>query len=616
MNSEAFENLQLTRVESVSDVENLMRWVGERRPTKLSVDVETTGLNAGSDRIRTAQFGDGQQGWFLDHRDWRGVTKQIIETYDRPMVAHNLQFDSKMLKVDGIEIPQRLAHDTMVLCHLKDAARGIDLKGSAARYVDKRAKIGQNLLKEAYSKGGWDWATIPTDVPAYWIYSTMDTCLCSLLDYALYDEIIASYREAYELELAAIHCLRDAEIAGMHVDEEYRQLAEQKLLMEIALLEPQLPIDNPGSDKQVIDYLHSLGARWEVYTEKGNLSVDKHVLEWLAPKFPICTVLAEWRTKTRLLTNYIQKMAENPYGLAANGVLHANTRSVEARTGRMSVTNPPMQTLPRGRVVRDAIVAKPGHVFVMADFAGMEMRALASFAQEQRMLAMFNSGLDVHTETAKQLYGNDFTKPQRTVCKNGGFAKVYGAGVAKFAVTAGIEMDVATAFVENYDLLFPGINHYMEKTMQEVVTRAGGRRGYGYVETIDGRRLPVEGDKAYKGVNFTIQGSCAVTTKKKIVELAQAGLGDWFRLAVHDELIYEVPFEHVEVANKIIQHVMPERRDYPGVVLEIESDMVDRWGQHYREDYPAYIETEDPEWWTRRSSEPSSFFAFNQETSS
>lgn len=592
------EDISVTRVERIEDVEEMMRWLGERRATRLAVDVETTGLNAGVDKIRLAQFGDAMRGFALDYRDWRGVVKQVIETYDRDMVAHNLLYDSKMLKADGIVIPQRLAHDTMVQVHLKAPDKGMDLKGACVRYVDKRARAGQQLLKEAYAKTGTNWATIPTDVPAYWIYSTLDTCLTSRLDSVLWKDTGGGpFREAYELELAVIHCLREAELAGMVVDEEYRQLAEAKLRMEIAMLEPQIPIDNPGSDKQVIAYLHSLGAHWEIYTEKGNLSVDKDVLKWLAPNFPVCVPLLEWRQKTRLLTNYIEKMAEYPYGLAANGMLHCNTRTVEARTGRMSVTDPPMQTLPRGRVVRDGIVARDGHCFVMADFNGMEMRALASFAHEENMLAAFARGEDLHGFVAQALYGPDYTKQHRTICKNGNFSKVYGAGVAKFAATAGIDVDTAAAFLASYDQMFPGIAAYMEKTALEVVQRAGGRKNDGWVETIDGRKLPVEGDKAYKGVNFTIQGSCAVTTKKKIVELDAAGLGPYFRLAVHDELIYEVPFELAGTAEQVIHHVMPERDDYPGVVLEIESDTVDRWGQHYRgDDFPKYVETEDPAW--------------------
>ncbi len=588
-----------------------MNWLGNRREF-LAVDVETTGLNVGYDYIRLAQFGDGTMGWALDYRDWRGVVADVLRRYDRPIVAHNLLFDAKMLKADGIEIPQRLAHCSMVMAHLADPAAAMGLKAASARWVDKRAASGQHLLKEAMALGGWDFATIPVDVPAYWQYAALDTCLSSVLAETLYPE---TRKRPYELELATIHCLRDAELAGLLVDEEYRLAAEAQLVIEVRGLEAELdalaPGMNPGSDQQVIKALQSLGAELIVRTERGNISVDKDVLAWLAAHegaayAPLASTLGPWRTKERLLNSYIRKFAPIgsgwndkgiPVGLAAGGVLRASTKPVGARTGRMSVTDPPLQTLPRGRVVRDAIIAREGYCFVLADFSGMEMRALASFAQEPEMLAAYTRGEDLHNFTAEKLYGATFSKQQRTLCKNGGFANIYGAGVEKFAVTAGIDVGAARLFRDQYDAMFPGVRKYMEKVVAEVIYSAGGkRRGYGHVTLTDGRWLPVEAEKAYKGVNFTIQGSCAITTKEKIVELDHAGLGPYFRLAVHDELIYEVPEGYAREALGIIEEVMPDRKNFPGVTLEIEVDCVQRWGQHYKDDYPKYVETEDAPW--------------------
>ena len=595
------DDIQLHLVESLDDVEQMMQWLGERREW-LAVDVETTGLNVGCDWIRLCQFGDGAHGWALDWRDWRGVCAEVVRKYDRPMVTHNLLFDSKMLKADGVVIPQRLAHCSMIMSHLADPAGYFDLKGSASRWVDKRARAGQGLLKAAMAQGGWTWATIPVHVPAYWQYSAMDTCLSALLAERLWSETGGGpYREAYELELATIHCLREAELAGLLVDEEYRRAATEKLEVEIAWLQPQIPCENPGSDQQVVALLQAQGAVLFVRTEHGNLSVDKSVLAYLEPQFPVAGLIRAWRQKRRFVDNYLLKFAEvgSKRGLAVEGVLRASTQPVGAKTGRMSVKDPPLQTLPRGRVVRDAIVARPGHVFVGADFAGMEMRALASFAHEENMLAAYARGEDLHNFVARTLYGEAFTKLERTVCKNAGFAKVYGAGVEKFAVTAKIDVPTATAFLERYDAMFPGVKEFMEANVREVMARAGGQRnGTGYVVLTDGRRLPVPGEKAYVSTNYKIQGSCAVTTKQKIVELDAAGLGPYFRLAVHDELLYEVPHPLVRRAREVIERVMPDRINFPGVVLEVDTDVFDRWGYHYREDYPSFIPTEPAPWLT------------------
>lgn len=587
----ALEDTKLTRVECINDALDMLSWLGERRQF-LAVDVETSGLNVGRDKIRLAQFGDGTRGWALDYGDWRGVVREAINRYDRPIVAHNLLYDSKMLKADGIVIPQRLAHCSMVMAHLKDPSFRMDLKGSAARYVDPRANAGRGLLEQAMAGGGWDWGTVPTDMPAYWQYGVLDTCLTSLLAEKLYPETGGGqFREAYELELAVIHCLREAELAGLLIDQDYRKRAEAKLRDELAVLEEQIPC-KPSSDRQVVAYLQSLGAPLFVLTEAGNLSVDKSVLTWLEPTYPVAGLIRDHRSKSRQLTAYLEKFGE----LAVDDVLHASTRPVAAKTGRMSVTDPPLQTLPRGRVVRDAIIARPGHRLLLADFAGMEMRALASDANEEAMLAAYARGEDLHNFVAAACYGEGFTKQQRQVCKNAAFAKIYGAGVEKFAVTAGISVEDARAFLERYDTLFPGVNRYQQQMIDGVMREAGSRRGRGYVTLIDGRQLPVYGDKAYVATNYRIQGSTCVAMKRKIVELDAAGMGPFFRLAVHDELKFEVPDEHVPVARQVIARVMPDRYSFPNVVLEIEQDEVHRWGDHYRGDYPVFVETEDPAW--------------------
>jgi DNA polymerase-1 len=557
-------------------------------------------LNVGCDHIRLIQFADHDTAWAFDYKDWRGVARQVLRDYDGPIVCHNTLYDSKMLLADGLDLPQRLAHDTMIMAHLKNPAARMDLKGAATIYVDRRAQAGRGALEQAMAAGGWDWATVPLDLPAYWMYGAMDTLLTARLASTLWPEVATSYREAYELELAVIHCLRRAEVTGMAIDEDYRLRACAHLEREIDELRAHIPCTNPGSDRQVIELLHAQGARWDFRTERGNLSTDKEVLRWLAERgFPVAALIEQYRSKTRMLTGYLYKIADvSQGGLAVGGAVRASTRPVGARTGRMSVTDPPLQTLPRGRVVRDAFVARPGHRLLLADFAGMEMRALASDAREANMLAAYARGEDLHNFVASAAYGPDFTKKQRQVCKNAGFAKIYGAGVEKFAVTAGIEVADAASFLARYDELFPGVSSYQQAVVSRVMERAGGdRKGYGYVTLIDGRRLPVEAAKAYVAVNYRIQGSTAVATKRKIAELDAAGMGPFFRLAVHDELIYEVPDEHVPAAREVIRRVMPDTRSFPGVTLEIEQDEVSRWGEHYRGDeYPAYLPTEPAPW--------------------
>lgn len=605
------DQLEFRRVDTWDDAQDFARWLGERREW-LGFDVETSGLIPFHDPIRFAQFGDGRMGWGLDYPEWKGLVRDVFRTYRGRIVAHNALFDLKMMKADGVWTPQRHFHDTMVMCFLHDPGARIDLKGAAALHVDQRARAGQTALREFMSGGGFDWGTVPRDAEPYWVYGALDTCLAAMLAEALWPETGGGpLREAYELNMAVIHVLRDAEVAGLKVDEDYRLRAARKLREEMAGLEAEIPFE-PSKDAQARAHLLSIGAEIHETTDGGQVSVDKFVLRRLYGEDPVRFAVAhhldEWRQKSRALNNYIEKFGDvSQGGFAVDGVLrcHAhpvggldeNGKSRGTRTGRLSVTDPPLQTLTKGRIVRDAIVAREGCRILQADYKGMELRALASLAGEESMLAAFARGEDLHNYVAEMIFGPGFGKKQRSLTKNTQFGKCYGAGVPQIAATAGVPLAEAQAFNDRYEELFPGVKRFMQETIDTVMSEAKGRGGRGWVTLPDGTRLPVSGGEAYKGVNYLIQGGTAVAAKRKLVELDAAGVGEFFRLAVHDEFLFEVPEEHVDEAREIIAQVMPDTRTYPGVTLEIDQDEVERWGQHFRgEEYPKYVDTPDPDW--------------------
>lgn len=607
----ALDQLQFRRVETWNDAQDFMAWLGESRPW-LGCDTETSGLLLYHDKVRLVQFGDARMGWALDYPEWKGLVADVFRNYEGRCVWHNALFDLKMLKADGIKTKQRLQHDTMVSCFLKDPGSRIDLKGAASLYVDSRARTGQSVLKDFMAAGGFSWGTVPRDAGPYWIYGVLDTCLTAMLAESLWSDTGGGpLREAYELNMAVIHILRDAEIAGMLVDEPYRLAAEAKLREELGGLEVEIPF-TPSKDRQALEYLLSIGAEITERTASGNLSVDKFVLGRLVKedpdRFRVAGVLNTWRQKARNLGTYIETMADVSLGgMTVDGVLRAHAHPVGGiddsgksrgtRTGRLSVTDPALQTLPKGRIVRDAIIAREGCHILQADYAGMELRALASMAGEVGMLEAFERGEDLHNFVASKIFGENFTKPQRGIAKNTSFCKAYGGGAAKIAETAGVPLHEAEAFVTLYEETFPALTTFMQSVVNDVMNQAGGRRGRGWVTLPDGTRLPVAGDEAYKGVNYKIQGGTAVAAKQKLVELDAAGLGEFFRLAVHDEFLFEVPEELVPEAKETIAQVMPDRRTYPGVVLEIDQDDIFRWGEHFAgPDYPMYVKTDPAPW--------------------
>lgn len=590
------DKVKLHLVESWDEAQDLLVWLGNRR-NFLGIDLETTGLNVGRDRIRLAQLGDATDAWAFDYAEWKGLLREVVRRYDRPLVAHNLLFESRFLKRDGILLPQHLSHDSMVMSHLWDPRYSIGLEARAARHVDKRAFAGKKALSAAFQAGGWSWPTIPVDHPSYWTYAALDATLGALVAEELWPKVSTEFRKVYDVELACIHVLRDAGLAGMQIDVPYVHQKVSDLSGELTELVTQIPVP-PSKDKDVIEWLRQAGVSetwpWTEWpkTEKNNLSVDDDALKALVGPLAgrrlggidvgeAVSALRLWRKKDRLLNSYFMNFLDMNVG----GVLYPSVKPLGARTSRMSVTEPALQTLPKGSIVRNAFVGREDKTLVLADYEQAELRVMASLAHETDLIAAFERGDDPHTWVASQAYEvpiEHVSDVQRDIAKRVQFARIYGAGNAKIALTAGVPVEAIDEFLQRFDELFPRVSRFMQETTLAVRgSKFHGDDKTGYVTTVLGRQLPVEKDKAFRGVNYLCQaGATSDVLKLKLVELSNAGLGDMIRLPVHDEIVFEVPDDEIDDVVQTVREVMPETElfDCP---LTMDIETTKRWGTAY-----------------------------------
>jgi len=587
------QDARVTLVDSLEDVLDLRAWLGERRDW-LGCDIETTGLTLGRDEIRLFQLGDLRRGWALPWDDWRGAVKAFLPSYRGRIVFHNSAFDLAFLDMDGVHVPQVQVDDTMVMAHLINPAGRIGLKPLAAKLVGPEALLGKDDLTDAFKAGGWDFGTIPVDHPAYYVYSAMDTMLTAALAEELWPTIEEKYREIYDIEMGCIQVLVPARIKGMAVDLDYVARTRAQYVSDLEHLRVQIPCE-PSKDRQIRDLFDArgremgrgpLGTWWPFRTEKGEVSVDDDALKAFHDDFPdIMPPLREWRKKSRLVSAYLN----NILTMNVDSVLRCNIRTLAARTGRMSITEPALQTLPRGRAIRDAFVARDGHKIVQADYKQAELRVFAWYAQCRPMIEAFQRDEDLHSWVAAQVYANGdmsgFTKLQRQISKNVQFARIYGAGPAKIAATAGVEVEAIEDFMRQYNNLFPEAQEFMQGLMGQMHQRL--REGEAYVTTRLGRRLVVDRDKLYSGLNYLIQSTATSDViKLKLCELDAAGLGEYIRLPIHDEILFEAPDEDVDDLLETIRRVMPERQLFGDCPLEIDTDVLSRWGDHYPDPAP------------------------------
>lgn len=575
---------EMVLVDSWDEAQAFMAWLDERRPI-LAYDIETGAdpwhiglkdapLSPYHGRIRLAQFGDARTGWAFPYDEWKGVVRQVLADYTGPMVGHNVKFDVGFAEADGLEVHREQFHDTMTMCHLYDSQGPKGLKPAAAMYVAPWAMRGQLELKQAMRKAKWDWESVPTAFEAYWMYAAMDTSITAMLAEELWPKIQYA-REAYELELAVTWVLLDLEARGMRIDVPYIQRARDELFAELTGILDRYPGMNMMSSRQVIDALAREGVTLSKRTAKGNVSLDNDALA--AVDHPLARDVSQARWLTKVIGTWFDEMLT----WQVDGILHPNVNPLGAeKTGRMSINRPAAQTFPRKPLVRDALIPREGNQFVLADYSGQEMRLFAHFAGERDMLAALNDGMDMHTFTAATVYGVDEpSKAQRQIGKGANFAKVYGAGIEKFAEQMGISYAEAKEFLNKYDVMFPGVTRFQRRVIGVIHSRK--QNGRGYVTTLGGRRVKVPVELAYKGVNYLIQGSCADITKRAMVNADRLGIGEFMVLPVHDELIWDVPTDAVDDVIPLIREAM--ERDDLRCPLPVDIKTVGRWGDAYRD---------------------------------
>jgi len=218
------------------------------------------------------------------------------------------------------------------------------------------------------------------------------------------------------------------------------------------------------------------------------------------------------------------------------------------------------------------------------------MRMMVHCAQDPGLMEALHRGVDLHRFAASEIYGvpeDEVTKVQRTTAKWTGFAKVYGAGPPRIAATAGVTLDQAKDFLRRYDRRFPGVVRFQAEVTRRIRQRDDGG-GSGWVQTWGGRRLVVPTDKAYKGVNYIVQGGCGDLTKQAMIDLTKAGVGHLMVLTIHDELVFDVPRAELEDLQAIAREVMEAPR--LSVPLPTEQKVVETWGDVYPDRVDANIQ--------------------------
>jgi len=301
---------------------------------------------------------------------------------------------------------------------------------------------------------------------------------------------------------------------------------------------------------------------------------------------PIIEHIHDYRELTKLKNTYVDTLPEQ---VDEDGRLRTTFSLTTAQTGRLSSHDPNLQNIPirseLGREIRSAFVAGKGRLFISADYSQFELRLAAAMAGDDDLIEAFNSGLDIHTRTAAQVYGcaqEDVTKQQRDHAKVINFGILYGMSPHGLSQATGMSAVEAKEFIDRYFELRLPILEFIENTKELAKTK-------GYVETLFGRRRPtpdvhssnyVVREAALRAaVNMPIQGTEADLMKIAMVEVEKHLDKDCLQLLqIHDSILIECPAEKAEKTAKLVKAIM-EGVHKLSVNLDVEVRIDDNWGE-------------------------------------
>ncbi|MBQ1706343.1 MAG: DNA polymerase I, partial [Clostridia bacterium] len=337
---------------------------------------------------------------------------------------------------------------------------------------------------------------------------------------------------------------------------------------------------NLNSPKQLGEALfEKLGLPGGKKTKTG-WSTNAAVLEELADEYKVVADILEYRTVSKLKSTYCDGLVKV---IAEDGRIHSTLNQTETRTGRISSSEPNLQNIPVrkpiGSELRKFFVARPGYTLVDADYSQIELRVLASVANDENMIAAFKSGEDIHAITASQVFGVplDYVTPlMRSNAKAVNFGIVYGIGAFSLSKQLGITRKEADNYIKGYLHNFSGVDAYMHNVVEQAkkdgyVKTLYERRRYLPELTASNRNLRAFGERV--AMNMPIQGTAADIIKIAMIKvynrLAMENLDAKLIMQVHDELIVEC---EESIADKVLDIVTFEMEHAVALAVDMQVD--------------------------------------------
>lgn len=522
---------------------------------------------------------DGEKVYILDKESIllnKDIFSKAYSTYD---LKKNIVVLNKL----GIDI-ENVRIDTMISAYLLNYNVKEDIS-----YVSNTKNYNIEFYANMIKKGiiqDKDVFNYNLALKSKFIYETVDEFTTELDN----EDMLHLFKD---IEMPLVRVLAKMEMNGIRVDTDTLDIIKNKLEEKLNVLSSKIydlaGIEfNISSPKQLGEILfEKMDLPHKAKKGRNGYSTNHDTLMKLYDLHPIIPLILEYRNLIKLMTTYMNNLKDY---VMSDSKIHTIFKQTITRTGRLSSAEPNLQNIPirteEGKEIRKAFLPEEDSVILTSDYSQIELRILAHISGCKNLISAFNNSEDIHTKVASDIYGVDtslVTKTMRRTAKAVIFGIVYGISGFGLGENLDISPKEAKKYIDKYLTMYPGVKEYMDNIKLKA-------KEQGYVRTIMNRKREIDELKNTNyiivksgermAMNTPIQGSAADIIKKAMIdvdnEMAKKGLKSKMLIQVHDELVFTVPKDEIEIMKELVRDTMENAYNLE-VPLKVDVELGSNW---------------------------------------
>ncbi len=499
--------------------------------------------------------------------------KPVLEDTAISKIGQNIKYDWTVFRRHGIEL-NGVRFDTMLMSYLLNPSkRAHNLDQIALDFLNHKNITYSEVAGKGKSAVTFDMVPLEQAVPY--------ACEDADITLRAYEVLLPQLKELdllsllEQVEMPLVPVLMEMEMAGIRIDQDQLIELSKNLHHQLQLLEED--VYAMAGEKFNLQSSQQLGRilfeKLKLPTikktkKKTGYSTDVEVLTRLAEQHELPAFLLRHRSLAKLKSTYVDALLDQ-IGMET-GRVHTSFNQTVTATGRLSSSDPNLQNIPirteEGRAIRQAFIPRSGWFLLAADYSQIELRLLAHYADDAILIDSFNNDEDIHARTASEVFMaplDQVSDELRRQAKAINFGIMYGMSAFGLSRELGISNKMAQTYIDQYFERYSGIKTYMEDTIARaretlrVTTLLGRLR---LLPDIKSGNPTVRQFAERTAINTPIQGTAADLIKIAMIQvhaaLKEKKLQTVMLLSVHDEIVFEVPPDELDVVKSLVTEIM------------------------------------------------------------